>query len=883
MSHLIINNLRTEYAENPLGIDSLHPYFSWQMSHPQRGMCASAYQILVASSLEGLQQNRGDLWDSGKSAFSDFPVAYAGVPLHSRQRCWWKVRAWDQEEMPGVFSDFAWFEMGLLKPDDWQAEWIGFPAGWNGKALYFRCPFQVEKPIQQARVYLCGLGYYELRLNGQKAGENVLDPAPTAYDHRALYRVFDVSAYLHSGENVAGVIVGNGWYGSPRLIFQMEIQYQDGSEARVLSGRSGKGIVPWQVSDGAIQENSIYQGEVYDARLEIPGWDAPGTPLDTLRRGNWAGVSVVERPGGNLQSHAVEPMRVVETIRPVSIIEPKPGVRVYDMGANMAGWVRLHVQGERGATVTMRFAESLYPDGTVNQENLRSAKARDIYILNGNGKEVWEPRFTYHGFRFIQLEGYPGEPDLASIEGRVVRSAVPDAGEFECSCDLLNRIHTLVRRTEASNLHGIPTDCPQRDERMGWLNDMAARVEEALYNFDMSRFLAKWTQDIEDTQDKEGAITDTAPFRWGRRPADPVSVIYLLLPWLLYRHYGNRRILEERYAGMKAWVDYLSSRSEDFILPYSYYGDWSPPIAEGLPGSLGSSAVSRDTPGALISTGFYHYSAFLLGKIAQILGKKADAVAYTALANQIARAYNQRFWNEEAGGYGSNNQACNAFSIYLGLAQGERRERAAQNLVRDVIELHDGHLTTGNICTRYLLEALSELGRSDVAFTIASQESYPGWGFMLANGATTLWERWEHLTGGGMNSHNHPMMGSVDSWFYKYLGGIQLDPEDTGFARIRIHPHPVEGVDWAKVSLLTIRGFVRVVWKKERHGFYLEAEVPVGSTARVWMPKPRGQAAYSLFENGKPVLQVEGITGVTEQGDSVVVSIGSGIYRFSIQ
>jgi alpha-L-rhamnosidase len=503
--------------------------------------------------------------------------------------------------------------------------------------------------------------------------------------------------------------------------------------------------------------------------------------------------------------------------------------------------------------------------------------------LKGEGVETWEPRFTYHGFRYVQVEGYPGVPGLDSIDGRVVRSAVAIAGEFECSHALINRVHALVRRTEASNLHGVPTDCPQRDERMGWLNDMAARVEEALYNFDMSRFLAKWTQDIQDTQDQEGAITDTAPFRWGRRPADPVSVIYLLLPWLLYQFYGDRRVLADRYEGMKAWVDYLSSRADQFILPYSYYGDWSPPIAEGLPGSLGSSAVSRNTPGDLISTGFYHYSARLLGQIAVVLGKKADAAAYEALSYEILRAYNRQFWDESVGGYGSNNQACNAFSIYMGLAQGNRRERAAQNLVRDVIEVHHGHLSTGNLCTKYLLESLSEIGRSDVAFTIASQESYPSWGFMLSNGATTLWERWEQLTGGGMNSHNHPMMGSVDSWFYKYLGGIRLDPLEPGFARILIQPHPVNGVEWARASLKTIRGTVRVAWCKKESVFELDAEVPVGSAAKVWLPKPQANANYTLLESGQSASQAKGVNEIDDQGESIVVWVGSGCYRFSIQ
>jgi len=435
------------------------------------------------------------------------------------------------------------------------------------------------------------------------------------------------------------------------------------------------------------------------------------------------------------------------------------------------------VRGAAGETITLKFAETLYPDGTINPENLRRARAQDVYILKGQAEETWEPRFTYHGFRYIQVEGYPGRLDADHLEGRFVRSAVEPAGEFECSSELFNRIYRLVWQTEAANLHSLPTDCPQRDERMGWLNDMAARTEGAIYNFNLARFLSKWTADIADEQDpSSGAITDTAPFRWGRRPADPVSVCYLLIPWLLYVHYGDAHTLAERYEGMKAWVGYLTSRAQDGIIDYSYYGDWAPPVDLGVQGSLGSSAVSKDTPGRLVSTACYAYSARLLSQIAAVLGKAADEQTYRALAGQICDQYNAVYWNEASGGYGSNNQACNAISLYMELVPAARRARVNANLVENVLERSAGHLTTGNICTKYLLEALTAAGRADVAFLIAAQETYPGWGYMLANGATTLWERWELATGGGMNSHNHPMLGSVGAWFYRAVAGIQADP-----------------------------------------------------------------------------------------------------------
>ncbi len=499
------------------------------------------------------------------------------------------------------------------------------------------------------------------------------------------------------------------------------------------------------------------------------------------------------------------------------------------------------MQGERGTRVSLRFAETLHPDGTINQENLRFARAEDTYILKGQGEESWEPRFTYHGFRYIQVEGYPGRPAAGSLVGRVVRSGVESSGAFACSNPLFNRIHQMVRWTEGSNLHSVPTDCPQRDERMGWLNDMAARSEEAIYNFGLARLLAKWTADIGDEQDPQtGAITDTAPFRWGRRPADPVSVCYLLIPWLLYVHYGDTHTMADRYDGMKRWVEYLAAQAEDDIVPYSYYGDWAPPVQMGVAGSQGSSAVSKDTPGALISTACYAYSVRLLSQIAGALDRSEECAHYAALAERIQRQYHQRFWNAASGGYGSNNQACNAISLYMGLAPPQHVASVVAQLVADVVEQHDCHLTTGNICTKYLLEALTAAGRADVAYAIAAQESYPSWGYMLANGATTLWERWELATGSGMNSHNHPMLGSIGAWFYRAVAGIQADASGPGFARFDLRPHIDARLTFARATLATVRGEIESSWEVAGDTFQLIARIPVGSTARIFLPARTG-------------------------------------------
>lgn len=875
---LTTHTLRCEYVENPLAVDTASPRLSWQLAAPERGAAQTAYQICAASTKELLEKGQYDLWDSGKVNSAAQMVSYAGQALSWRETCWWKVCAWDGSDQPGVFSSPAFFETGLRR-EDWQAEWVGGPPAWSGRMLYFRRDFSLDKTVRRARVYMAGLGWSELYINGQRVNDRVLDPAQTDYSKRVLYTTDAVEEFLRAGVNTIGVAAGCGWYGSVRLLLQMEIEFTDGSSLQVATRPNLKDT--WRVAGGPVLENSVYDGEVYDARQERPGWAEPGG-MDSSK-GWYFSAFGMDGPGGRLEPAMLEPIRVVETLDAQLVSQPVPGQYVFDLGQNIAGWVQLRVSGDAGTRITLKHAESLHADGRVNQENLRSARAEDVYILKGEGEEIWEPRFTYHGFRYVQVEGYPGQPGLDAVRGRVVRSSVDTAGAFECSSDLLNRIHKMIWWTESGNLHSIPTDCPQRDERMGWLNDLAARSEETIYNFNLSGLFSKFCADITDAQDGSGAITDTAPFRWGMRPADPVSVAYLLIPWLLYTHYGDMRTMAERYEGMKRWVNYLTSCAEDGIVTYSYYGDWAPPVGEGVAGSIGDSAVSASTPGALISTACYAYSARLLAQMAFVLGKKRDAEAYMRLAEGITEDFNAEFWDDDASGYGSNNQSCNAIALYMGLVPEERRDAVVANLIRDV-QAHDNHLTTGNICTKYLLEALTAAGRSDVAFRIVAQQTYPSWGHMLAGGATTLWERWEHATGGGMNSHNHPMMGSVGAWFYRALAGIRAHPGGAGFSRFSIRPEIVADLDYVNASLKTVRGDVAVSWKREGQDVSMRVEVPAGSTVRVALPCEgwgqvyEGDQALWVEETAQKLPQ--GVHKVVREGDRVVVDVGSGRYQF---
>jgi alpha-L-rhamnosidase len=864
--NLIITGLQCEYASNPVGIDGL-PQLSWRLESAARATKQTAYRVIVATSLDRLHSNNGDVWDTEKVLSSKSTgIRYNGREPESRQRYYWKVQVWDNRR-DSSWSEPAFFEMGLLNRDDWMSGWIGYVPGMPGRTLYFKGTFVPQKPILQARTYISGLGFYELYINHKKVGDHVLDPAQSAYSKRVYYVTYDVGSYLSEQANSIVAVVAPGWTGSPRLRIQIEVTYRDGSREILTSERLRS------VTAGPVMYATVFDGEHYDARLDIPDIHQPGVPPGLMNK-DWAWAHNTDDPAGEMEAQKIDPIKVVETITPVSVKEPVPGVYVFDAGRNLAGWASLRVQGKEGAKVTLRFAETLYENGLVNQENLRNAKVEDSYSLNGKGVETWEPAFTYHGFRYVQVEGLPRPPEAGDIQVKAVRSSVSRSGTFTCSNPLLNDIHRMVVNTEAGNLHSVPTDCPQRDERMGWLNDLTVRIEQAIYNFNMSRFYPKFMDDIQDTQDQNGTITCVAPFRFGMRPADPVSASYLILALKCYEFYGNEQMVADHFDGMKAWVDYLYSRTENGIVDYSYYGDWCPP-RDFLMHPDGS-GVSRDTPGKLISTGYLYYCARILSDMAKVVGRDADASRYGKLAGEIYAAFNREYWNEQTGGYGSNNQACNSFALYLGLADEKKAPRALVNLAEDV-KKHDYHLTTGNLCTKYLLEVLTEQGHPEVAYRIATQTTYPGWGFMLSKGATTLWERWEYATGDAMNSHNHPMMGSVGSWFYKYILGITPDMQHPAFERFNIRPVIFNDLSFAEGELVTEKGTIKSAWKKNGKILNFDITIPANSTAIVYVPAGN---IKTLTESGKSIGKVKELKFLKEEGGYVILEAGSGTYSF---
>jgi len=848
------SGLRCEYLTDPVGIDVPQPRFGWVLEHAARGEKQTAYQVLVSSKPEA---PAGGQWDSGRVTSSEsVHVVYAGKPLTSAQTYYWKVRYWDSGDRTSPYSAAARFETGLLDAAEWKGKWIG---GENQIRREFTLPGRAIR----ARAYIAGLGYYELRINGRKVGDRMLDPAWTTYDKRVLYTVYDITERLQPGANAVGVMLGEGWFKSRALRMQIHAELEGGKSVDLATDES------WKTMAGPIQSDSVYNGEVYDARLETPGWDRAG-----FDDAHWKAATVIDGPKGALSAQTMPPIRVVDAIVPVKTTTPRPGVYIYDLGQNISGVMEMRVRGPRGTRVQLRHAELLYDDGTLNVENLRGAKATDVYILRGEGNlEVYQPRFTYHGFRYVELTGYPGAPQFDTLRAQVVHSDVRPTGGFASSKQILNQIQRNILWGIRDNLYSVPTDCNQRDERMGWMADAHLYAETAMLNFDMPAFYTNFLRDIHDVQGVDGTVTDTVPHRFGNRPADPAwGMAYPLLTWYMYEYYGDRRVLEQHYDGVKEWTDYLRTRSREGILDYSYYGDWVP---------------IEKTPGNLVSTAMYYWSTDLVSRMAGILGKSGDAEAYRKQADGIKDAFNAKFWNASTGAYGTGTQTAQILPLFLNMVPDNRR--GVLGLLReDLVYTHNTHLTTGILGTKYLFPLLTGTSNDDVAYELATQTTYPSWGYMIENGATTLWELWQNKTGPSMNSHNHPMFGSLGAWFYNALAGINLDEAKPGFERVVIAPHVVRDLKWAAGSLDTIRGTVASSWTRLDDGLKLEVTIPVGSQAEVRIPEllmapvSLAESGRTIWKDGKYQSGVAGITGVRETTGALMVDVGSGSYAFTL-
>ena len=872
-----ITGLCCEHSVNPLGVETHAPRLSWRIESDRRGCRQTAYRIRVASAPDRLAGSTADLWDSGQvKSDASVLVPYAGRRLRSRQPCWWKVHVWDETDREWV-SEPAYWEMGLLNPRDWKAQWI---AGDTPKKCHdipaspiFRKAFRLNKPVASARAYVCGLGFHEFHLNGRKVGDAVLHPAFTKYDARVLYTVHDITKYLVPGDNAIGIVVGTGWYdhhaqdvwklhAAPwrdecKALAQIEISFEDGRKTTVCSDAS------WLYSTGPIVFDGLRNGEVYDAREEKNGWnEADYEPVD------WHPVRITRPPGGVLRAQLMPPCRVTETIRPVSVKEVRPGVWVYDMGRNIAGWARLTVSGPAGTTVVMRYAEKLGPEGDIDQSNISSlvkteAFQTDTYILKGAGVETYEARFTYHGFQYVQVTGLPGRATLDRLEGRVVHSDLERIGSFECSNELLNRIQQAAIAATVGNYHGMPTDCPHR-EKNGWTGDAQLSAEQVLYNLEPAAAYAKWLDDFGDCRRPSGALPAIVPtggfgYNWGAGPAWDSA--YILIPWYLYLYRGDLGILRRHYDGMKKYLDFLGTLATGHIIHFGL-GDWCPPT----PG-----AESHKAPAELTNTAYYYVDTRLVAQIASLLGKKSESRRFEALAKKIKAAARKRYYDKKHGRLAGHSQTSIACFLYQGLAEPDEREVFGAMLLDEVVACND-HVDCGILGAKYLLNGLAELGRADVAYRIVTQRDYPSWGFWIEQGATTLWESWD-----GQSSRNHHMFSDVSAWFYKTLAGILPDPQRPGFKHVVIKPWPIGDLTHASGETRTPYGRLRVSWRKENGRFVLEVSVPPNSSATVHLPTAD---ASGVLEGGRPAHAAENVSfrGV-ELGRAVYV-IGAGNYRF---
>lgn len=796
-----------------------------------------------------------------------------GEPLLISTSAAWKG---SDEEKPQwrtpPFDDTGWTaaqEVGRLGDGPWGDLWV-HPLPQPAPLL--RTTFELDKPVKQARAYVCGLGYHELYLNGRKVGDHVLDPTFTDYDRRVLYVTHDVTDLLKQGRNAAGVMLGNGWYNMhtrcvwdfakapwrnpPCLQMQLHVEYADGTRKVIATDDA-----TWKVTTGPIVFDAVRNGESYDARLEKTGWDT--ADYDDAE---WHKSVVVPGPKGRRVAQKVPAIKVMRTLKPARLSEPKPGVFVLDAGQNLAGWVRIRVSGQAGNRVTLKYGERLAKDGTLDQAKIGvftqpGGVQFETYTLKGGEVETHEPRFVYYGFQYVEITGWPGKPTLEDFDVRLVHTACAEVGDFKCSSELFNQIEQCTKWSYVSNFVGIPTDCPHR-EKNGWTGDAQMSARQAMYHFDNAAAYTNWIDSMRDAMKPDGMFPGIVPtggwgYAWGNGPAWDSA--YFIIPWYLYLYCGDTGILGEHYEGFKRYVDYLTARADKGMVSIGL-GDWV--------------CLDQKTPEAVTSTGYYYEDARLLAEIARMLRKNDDADRYARLADSIRKAFNEKFVNRETGQVSTGSQTAQATALYWDLVEPATADKVVQRLVANISASND-HINAGVLGAIYIPHALTRYGRADVAFKIASQTTHPSWGHWMAQGANTLWEDWA-----GAESLNHIFFGDICAWFYQTLAGIQIDPKQPAFRHIIIRPHVLGDITWARGETDTIRGKVASAWRLDDHTFRLGLTIPVGSTATVHLPAP-DESKVNVTEGGRPVAEVSDIKLVRREKGRIIFEIGSGRYEFA--
>jgi hypothetical protein len=899
---LSVAGLKCENLANPVGIRSDRPFFSWELASVERGQNQTAFQVRVASSSDLMNNGEADLWDSGKRRSSEnLFVGYEGKELVPGTEFFWRVRVWDQNGRASGWSETASFVTGLPGPPDWSgAGWIAYEKlpdsmklvpGVHGSGDHlgdvarrrpvvpqFRKEFHAGEDLKKALVFVSGLGHYELRLNGRKVGDRFLSPGWTDYRRSCLYNTYDVTPLLQKGRNAVGIIVGNGFfhinreryrklviaYGMPMFILKLQLDYQSGKRQTVVSSPD------WKTVPSPIVFSSIYGGEDYDARLEHSGWDEPGFD-DT----SWMNAVTVSGPGGKLRPEQGHPLRVMEEIGAKTVKEPKKSVFIYDFGQNASGIIRLKVKGPKGQRILITPAELLTRDGLADQR-ASGAPYSFSYTLKGEGEESWTPRFTYYGFRYAQVEGaVPGAnesdaglPVMLDLALLHTRNSSPAAGSFQCSNPLFNRIYELINWAVKSNLASVPTDCPHR-EKLGWLEQTHLMGGSIQSNFEILSLYNKLIDDIIEAQLEDGLIPDIAPeyvpFEGGFRDSPEWGSAGVILPWLIYKWYGDRSAMERAYPTMKKYAAYLQGRAVNHILSHGL-GDWYD-LGPNPPGP------SQLTPLGLTATAIYYYDLTLLAETAALLGRAEDALNFRNLARDVRKAFNREFFDAERKIYATGSQTSNAMPLVLGLVEEADREAVFRNLVRSIREGGNA-LTAGDVGYHYLVKALDHGGASDLIFEMNSRSDVPGYGYQLAKGATALTESWPARED---VSNNHMMLGHIMEWLYAGLAGIRQADDSFGFKRIIIRPQPVGDIAWVKANHRSLYGNIRSDWKIEDGKFSLEVDIPVNCRALISLPC--GDPA-AVMESGRPVGQSRDIRllGITD--GRIVIEVGSGTYWF---
>ncbi|UEG52842.1 glycoside hydrolase family 78 protein [Mucilaginibacter daejeonensis] len=887
-----LNDLRCEMLVNPQGIDVTVPRLSWKMTGTGRGIEQTAYEVLVASSPAKLAAGQGDLWTSGKVASNaSIMVSYAGKALTSRMAAYWKVKVYTTKGQSAWSTPAKW-SMGLLLLSDWKGKWIGWEKGfaWDSiakfsrlSARYYRKEFASAAKVKRAMVYISGPGHYELYVNGKYISNDVLTQMPTDYNKSVQYTTYDVTPNVKPGKNAIGAVLGNGRYftmrpiykpkkvkefGFPKLLLQLDIEYEDGHHQIVASDQS------WRMTaDGPIRSNNEYDGEEYDSNKELTGWNR----ID-YNAAKWLTPQLVPAPPGKLVAQMSEPIKVMSTIKPQKLTQLKPGTWIMDMGQNMTGWLKFNVKGKKGDKVTLRFAETLQKDGSLYIANLRDAKVTDIYTLKGAAQETWHPVFVFHGFRYAEITGYPGKPKAEDFVGEMVYDDLATIGQFETSNKVIDQVYQNTWWGVAGNYKGMPVDCPQRNERMPWLGDRATGSLGESFIFDNQKLYAKWMDDIEQSQTAEGAIPDVAPAYWNYYSDNMTwPATYILLADMEYKQFGDIRPAQKHYASMKKWLDYMKAKyMKDYIVTKDKYGDWCVPPES--PELIHAKDSSRTTNGQLLATAYYHRMLFLMKRFAKMFGKEEDAKEFGALQSKIADAFNAKFYNAQTQQYDNGTVTANLLPLYFDITPVANRKAVFANIVKRVTTTDNYHIATGVIGTQWLMRGLTEYGRPDLAYRLATNKDYPSWGYMAEHGATTIWELWNGDTANpSMNSGNHVMLlGDLVVWYYQNLAAIKAGIDKPGFKQVIMKPTLPEGLDFVKASYQTPYGLVKSSWKKGSN-FTWDVSIPANSVALISVPS---KAADAVTEGGKKAAEAEGLKFVKFDNGYAVYEAGSGDYHF---